>query len=129
GPVLDLDRELDRGRVGRRIERAAVADIELRAVEDAFDGRLLAVETTGREFEILVAAAVLEGVIVAVVVDGDDRGGAGPDDGLLARQQFGSGADADPGLTHAATPFPGPRSAGRPASAGRSADPPRGRAS
>src|SRR5690606_17187995 len=96
-PVLDLDREPDRGRVGRRIERAAVADIELRAVEDAFDGRFLAVETTGREFEVLVAAAVLEGVIVAVVVDDDDGGVAVPGDGLFTGQQFGSRADPDPG--------------------------------
>src|SRR5690606_14110597 len=101
----------------------------LRAVEDAFDGRFLAVETTGREFEVLVAAAVLEGVIVAVVVDDDDGGVAVPGDGLFTGQQFGSRADPDPGLTHAATPFPGPRSAGRPVSEGRSADPPRGRAS
>src|SRR3546814_9461578 len=42
--VLHLDREAHRRRVGRRIERAAVADVELRSMQHAFDGRFLAIE-------------------------------------------------------------------------------------
>src|SRR5690606_28062199 len=64
--------------------------------EHALDGGLLAIETAGRELEVLVAAAVLHGVVVAVEIDHHDRGVAVPGHGGLAGKQFGGGADADP---------------------------------
>src|SRR3546814_20739145 len=72
--VLDLHRELDHRRISRRIERAAVPDVEFRAVQHALDGRFLAVQAARRELEILMAAAVLAVVAVPVVIDHPDRG-------------------------------------------------------
>src|SRR5690606_4107451 len=51
--VLDLHRELHRRRIRGRIERAAVAHVELRAVQHALDGRFLAIEAAGGELEVL----------------------------------------------------------------------------
>src|SRR3546814_6552725 len=69
--VLDLHRELRHRCVGRRAQGAPVADIEFRAVQGAFDRRVAAVEVARGQFEILVAAAVLERVEVAVDVEHD----------------------------------------------------------
>src|SRR5690606_32768509 len=98
GAVVDLDRELDRRLVGRGAQGAAVAHVELRAVQDAFDGAGGRVEVTGRQLEVLVAAAVFKRVEVAVVVEHQDRGVAVPGDLHFAGEQFGGRADAGPAV-------------------------------
>src|SRR3546814_19164363 len=94
--VLDLHRELRHRCVGRRAQGAPVADIEFRAVQGAFDRRVATVEVARGQFEILVAAAVLERVEVAVDVEPEDRRVDVPGHRGFAGQPFGGGPDADP---------------------------------
>jgi hypothetical protein len=99
--VLDLHRELRHRLVGRCAQRAAVAQIETRAVQHAGDAAFGRIDFAGREFELVVGALVFDRVQLAVEIHDQDRDIVGPGHGFFPWQQLPGGADEDP-VAHAA---------------------------
>src|SRR4051812_49276374 len=57
------------GDVGRKVQRAAGAQVEQRSVPGALDGALLGVDRTVEQDPVVVRAAVLDRVDLATAVD------------------------------------------------------------
>src|SRR5690606_9178389 len=72
--------------------------VEAGAVQDAFDAAGARIEGAGGQFVVLVAAAILQRVELAVVVEYQDRRVAVPDVAQFAGQELGGGADIGPAL-------------------------------
>src|SRR4051812_40829310 len=95
--AVDGHREGVDGDVGRKVQRAAGAQVEQRTVPGALDGALLRVDRALEEDPVVMRAAVLDRVDVAAAVDHADLEVLHLYDARGAGRQLGDGADVDDG--------------------------------